>query len=118
MNPNERRSILNAAIMTYGVQAQINQSIQELAELIKELTKVNTDRFEMRKVSEEMADVFIMLEQLQMIFKNEGSVGEWEDLKVERLEERIKEEVKQYELGNTSAKEEGNPKKYFYFREP
>lgn len=105
MNPNERRYVLNAAIMTYGVQAQINQAIQELAELIKELTKVHTDRFELRKVSEEMADVYIMIEQLQMIFKNEGSVGEWENLKVQRLEERIKGEVKQYELGNITSGE-------------
>ena len=54
----------------YGLDAQINQSMEEMAELIQALNKyrrANRSLIELRNVIEEIADVEIMLEQLKYL---------------------------------------------------
>lgn len=43
-------------------------------------------------IAEEMADVEIMLEQLNIIFGNKADVSEWKKIKLQRLEERMEKE--------------------------
>lgn len=94
------------AIETFGEDSQIDMAIEEMSELTKALLKYRraikngkTETIELRKivakhdVSEEMADVSIMLEQLYLIFDNRESVEAFVEAKTIRLEERIKNET-------------------------
>lgn len=88
--------ILKKAIETYGNDSQIDKAIEEMSELIKALLKLrhverNCDIEIVRDaVAEEMADVQIMLEQLDMIFQNRKRVEHYRKEKLARLERRLK----------------------------
>lgn len=86
-------TVYQQAIDHFGVDKQINQSIQEMAELIKELTKAYQygDKFEpdVLKISEEIADVEVMITQLKLIFKNQHIIDSYRAAKLERLQQRI-----------------------------
>jgi NTP pyrophosphatase (non-canonical NTP hydrolase) len=86
------QKILEKAIKTYGSNLQVIVAIEELSELQKELCKYLRNNGNMNYIAEEMADVAIMLEQLTMIFGNEGSIAAWEKSKLERLEKRLEGE--------------------------
>lgn len=93
--------VLQRAIDTYGYTAQIDKALEEMSELAKALLKlryakptgVETDILR-DAVSEEMADVEIMLEQLHMIYQNDKKVSEYRQKKIERLERRLKDGIK------------------------
>ena len=88
--------ILNRAIETYGEHSQIDKAIEEMAELTKALLKLRYCEKDFERqivqdaVSEEMADVEIMLTQLHMIFGNTKKVEEYQIKKIKRLERRLK----------------------------
>ena len=82
---NVRQEILTAAIKHYGVGAQWSKAIEELSELIRALARAD-DR---ENIAEEMADVHIMLDQLEIIFHNRDLVREWELKKLKRLDKRL-----------------------------
>lgn len=95
-----QRSILKEAIRTFGESNQITVAIEEMSELTKELCKVKRQFSEGEKylsqdtinaLSEEMADVSIMLEQLKIIFSNVVEVELFADKKINRLLSRIKD---------------------------
>ncbi len=94
--------ILQQAVSTYGKEAQTDMAIEEMSELTKALLKErrqvkkgfdvsSAETFEMLEddISEEMADVIIMLVQLQMIFNNKEEVSRYINSKVERLKVRM-----------------------------
>ena len=87
MTQEREAAILEGAIEKWGVQAQVIVAIEELSELTKELTKFlrfgSCDRLD---IHDEMADVSIMLAQLELIF---GDPTEREIVKLERLEGRV-----------------------------
>ena len=89
-------NVLNKAIETYGKDAQIDKAIEEMAELTKALLKLRYCEKDFERqivqdaVSEEMADVEIMLTQLHMIFGNTKKVEEYQIKKIKRLERRLK----------------------------
>jgi hypothetical protein len=64
------QDIFQQAIDKYGVQAQANKAIEELSELIRAISRIENeislDNF--ANLVEEMADVYIMLKQLEMIY--------------------------------------------------
>ena len=78
-----------AAVNKYGADSQVKKAIEELAELQVELCHYLCGRGDLSAISEEMADVRIMLAQLLIIFGNDNIVAEWEKVKVARLMERI-----------------------------
>ena len=80
-----RRKILNTAIKHYGTGAQRFKAIEELGELIQALARCD-DR---DNISEEMADVRIMLDQLEIMLGNSAAVRGWELKKLKRLDERV-----------------------------
>lgn len=88
--------ILNKAIEIYGEHSQIDKAIEEMAELTKALLKLRYCEKDFERqivqdaVSEEMADVEIMLTQLHMIFGNTKKVEEYQIKKIKRLERRLK----------------------------
>lgn len=88
--------ILQRAIDTYGEIRQVDKCVEEMSELTKALLKlryakptgVEADILR-DAVSEEMADVEIMIEQLHMIYQNDNKVNEYRQKKIERLERRL-----------------------------
>lgn len=56
------------AIEKYGNDSQIDVAIEEMSELIKELLKNRRGKQNRCNIADEMADVYIMLEQLKFIF--------------------------------------------------
>ena len=60
-----------------------------MAELINELCKEQIGRSSREKIAEEMADVIIMLWQLEMIFENGDEILQAIDYKLKRLHKRI-----------------------------
>lgn len=104
MNENEKMTqeregkILEAAIETWGEEAQIVVAIEEMSELTKALfkylryylTEQGNHGQIVADIREEMADVGIMLNQMALIF---GDPTDQEILKLLRLEQRIEAEA-------------------------
>ena len=93
------KDILQEAIAVYGVEAQVLKAAEELAELIQALMKWcgNPDKAE--AVAEEIADVRIMLDQLEDILRETNgfspdAIEEYRRLKIARLQRRIAARVK------------------------
>ena len=81
---------LEKAIATYGKDMQLTVAVEELSELIKEICKSKRGAENREAIIEEMADCYIMLEQLKIIyrvydFEIEGAI----DAKTLRLEKRL-----------------------------
>ena len=76
------------AIHTFGELSQQVKAMEELGELIQACAKVLSSPMhidngpEVYHLSEEMADVEIMLEQLKIIYKNHGIVDDWRAVKL------------------------------------
>ena len=86
---NEREAkILEGAIAKFGTQAQIAKAVEELNELAAELARHLNGHAKVENIREEMADAFIMLNQMEMIF---GDVSDVEIRKLERLEGMVAE---------------------------
>lgn len=85
MTPAREAAILEGAISYFGVDAQIKKAIEELGEVIVELARHLNGKGNTEAVREEMADAFVMLNLMEMIF---GDVTEIEIAKLEQLERR------------------------------
>ena len=88
--------ILEKAIRHYGVENQMAQSIEELAELIVAINKClrYKDDIEARNnLVEEVEDTLIMIDQLKIIMDIKDYELEcYRQYKLERLEKRINDE--------------------------
>ena len=90
------KTILEKAIETYGKDMQLNVAIEEFSELIKEICKNKRGRDNIKNIIEEMADCYIMLEQLSIIFGIQNlAINDVVDAKIRRLEKRLEEEGRQ-----------------------
>lgn len=92
------RQVMQRAINTYGMQAQCDVAIEEMAELTKALIKIRrvADDYEkvpdaLANVIEEIADVEIMVDQLKIMY-GEKAVEAVRAEKLERLEGRLNEQ--------------------------
>lgn len=97
VDSNDRHELLRlytCAIGRWGEQLQIDMAIEEMAELITELARNRRGRGRRAHVEEEIADVRIMLEQLELIYDCAAEVREWRRRKLERLENRLTAEEK------------------------
>lgn len=84
------RNALKKIIKTYGKELQVNIAIEEMSELIKELCKDKRKSDNIIKIAEEMADVYVMLAQLQIIFDLDGNeIASICEEKIERTLQRI-----------------------------
>jgi hypothetical protein len=83
---------IEKAISTYGADAQLNVAIEEFAELTKEICKHKRYADNRANIVEEMADCYIMLDQLSIIFGITFSeIDKEKDKKIARLEMRLAE---------------------------
>ena len=93
MNLNIDIDKLIRVIKTYGVQAQITVLFEEMAELQKELCKQRRKQGNIEQITEELADVLIMLKQIQVILNlPDERVQEIINYKMERLSVCIERE--------------------------
>lgn len=95
MDAEREGKILEDALAVWGARDEVDVAIEEMSELIKALIKerrngaaMGNTKYEREIIREEMADVYIMLNQLSLIF---GDCSDWEVLKLLRLEARLKE---------------------------
>ena len=79
-----RERILREAIEHFGREAQRDKAVEEMAELIRALVRDDADN-----IAEEMADVRIMLGQLEIIYGNRDAVRAEEMRKLRRLKARM-----------------------------
>ena len=83
-------AVLRQAIETYGAEMQLNVAIEEFSELIKEICKNKRYMDNTKAIIEEMADCYIMLEQMKMIFGLGSTViPDMMDKKIKRLKSRL-----------------------------
>lgn len=84
--------VINDAIKHYGMTMQMIVAIEEMSELTKAIIKDfrNVDGAR-DQIVEEMADVYIMLAQLEIIFEAQKDMHEIVDRKLERLQKRMEE---------------------------
>lgn len=87
----ERNEILRSAIERYGNTYQLIVAMEEMAELTKELSKFFRGAHNEYAIAEEIADVRIMLEQLEIMFDCAGAAAAYQAAKVERLRKRLEE---------------------------
>lgn len=74
---------------TYGSQ-QVIVAIEELSELQKELCKALRHKVNFDNITEEIADVEIMLEQIKIYFEiKEDEIEGMKKLKIKRTKERL-----------------------------
>ena len=86
-----RDEILKNALQHYGANSQRIVAIEEMSELIKELCKVFRGEENAAHIAEEIADVRIMLDQLEIMFDCAGAAAAYQAAKVERLRKRLEE---------------------------
>lgn len=91
MNTTEKH-ILGYAIAVYGSAVQESQCVEECAELIQAINKKH--RGKEHNIAEEIADVEICLEQLKMINSCYDEVCRIKKLKLNRLCDRIIDEMR------------------------
>lgn len=83
---------LRCFIEFYGKENQIIKAVEECAELQQRLCNTFTKQANTSLIAEEIADVKIMLEQMQIIFNCSSEVENWVDFKIQRQIERMKNE--------------------------
>ena len=84
-----KRDTYTAAVAAYGKHSQLIMAMEEMAELTKELSKNIRGEKNISGISEEIADVEIMLEQLKIIFGNRAEVDQHRSYKLKRLADRL-----------------------------
>lgn len=92
----DSKKILLEAIELWGEDFQLDMMIEEMAELTKAIMKLKRagGGSELRvKVSEEIADVKIMIEQMEQMF-SEKNIDSFYNEKLRRLKRRIKRSQK------------------------
>ena len=86
-----RDEILKKALQHYGANSQRIVAIEEMSELTKELCKVSRGEENIAHIAEEIADVHIMLDQMEILFDCRKQVELVESEKLERLLKRLED---------------------------
>lgn len=85
--------ICEKAVRKFGKTAQLIMAMEEMSELIQALSKDIRGKGSRNNISEEIADVEIMLAQLKIIYRNANDVDDWRADKLSLLQKRIDKEV-------------------------
>lgn len=85
-----KSEILKKAIETYGKEAQTLMFFEETAELEKELCKNARGKDNTKEITEELADVLIMLEQIIIMYGiDRMELANFQSEKLQRLRGRL-----------------------------
>ena len=85
----ERKQVYDAALGKWGAKMQATVAIEEMSEVIKEITKMLRGELDREHMAEEIADATIMLEQLRQVLNINDSVSSWMDYKVAALKRKV-----------------------------
>lgn len=82
--------VIQKAIDTYGKDSQLWMVIEEMSELSKEICKFQRGKDNFLEIADEMADVYIMLEQLKRLCAvPQDLIQQRIDFKFDRLRKRL-----------------------------
>lgn len=86
-----KEELYKFAIERYGDEAQINQGIEEMAELIQAVNKFRRKPVieNLENIAEEIVDVEIMLEQYKIIYAANPIAEKLKNQKLQRLASRL-----------------------------
>jgi hypothetical protein len=87
-----KEEIYQKAIEVFGIPMQLIMAIEEMSELTKEIIKDLRGKRNFAHISEEIADIEIMLEQLKIIYKNADDVNIYKHDKLYRLMNTLEKE--------------------------
>ena len=85
----ERKQVYDAALGKWGAKMQATVAIEEMSEVIKEITKMLRGELDREHMAEEIADATIMLEQVCSMLNINDSVDSWMDYKVAALKRKV-----------------------------
>ena len=85
----ERKQVYDAALGKWGAKMQATVAIEEMSEVIKEITKMLRGKLDREHMAEEIADATIMLEQVCSMLNINDSVESWMDYKVAALKRKV-----------------------------
>lgn len=85
----ERKAVYEQALAKWGAKMQATVAIEEMSEVIKEITKSLRGELNREHLAEEIADATIMLEQLRQMFNINDSVCSWMDYKIAALKRKV-----------------------------
>lgn len=85
----ERKRVYDAALGKWGAKMQATVAIEEMSEVIKEITKMLRGELDREHMAEEIADATIMLEQLRQMLNINDSVDSWMDYKIAALKRKV-----------------------------
>ena len=85
----ERKAVYDAALGKWGAKMQATVAIEEMSEVIKEITKMLRGELHREHMAEEIADATIMLEQMRQMLNINDSVCSWMDYKVAALKRKV-----------------------------
>ena len=85
----ERKAVYDAALGKWGAKMQATVAIEEMSEVIKEITKMLRGELDREHMAEEIADATIMLEQLRQMLNINDSVESWMDYKIAALKRKV-----------------------------
>lgn len=89
-NRTERNDVYEKALKKWGVEMQETVAIEEMSEVIKEITKAMRGELNRAHLAEEVADAKIMLEQICEMFNINDSVESWMDYKIAALQRKVR----------------------------
>lgn len=93
-NEMKQLNVIHKAIDKYGIALQKIIAVEEMSELIKEISK-DIRGFENRdQIIEEIADVEIVIQELSLIYNCTFEVLAMRKKKIERLKKRLENEEK------------------------
>ena len=84
----ERKAVYESALDKWGAKMQATVAIEEMSEVIKEITKMLRGELDREHMAEEIADATIMLEQLRQMLNINDSVDSWMDYKIAKLKRK------------------------------
>lgn len=85
----DKAAIYHKALDTYGAEAQTLMCMEEMAELQKEQCKHARGADNRAALAEEIADVRIVLDQMELLHECESLAADYEQVKILRLEKRM-----------------------------
>lgn len=83
------QDVLRDAVYVFGPESQKKMLLEEMAELQKEICKQWRGADNMEAIADEMADVYIMLDQMMILFDNAEQVARHRREKTWRLAARV-----------------------------
>lgn len=85
----DRKQVYEKSLAKFGCKMQSTVAIEEMSEVIKEITKMLRGELDREHMAEEIADARIMMEQMCQMLNINDSVESWMDYKVAALKRKV-----------------------------